>query len=156
MNDWQLAYAAIAGVAATLSGLLFVALSMRLAAADASERRWMLFMAKRSFVDFLAVLALALLFLMPKLTLQAVGWTQLVLGASRVAWHVRHWRMSRSLAAKGRSLREYLAPVGATLALLVAGGGALLAWPDVLKTTYIAALMLLFGACQNAWRLLVG
>lgn len=156
MNDWQLAYAAIAGVAATLSGLLFVALSVRLTAADAEKRPWMLFMAKRSFIDFLAVLALALLFLMPKLTLQAVGWTQLGLGASRVAWHVRHWRMYHAVAVKGQHLREYLAPVGATLVLLIAGLGALLAWPDVLKTTYVASLMLLFGACQNAWRLLVG
>lgn len=156
MNDWQLAYAAIAGVAATLSGLLFVALSVRLTTADADERHWMLFMAKRSFIDFLAVLALALLFLMPKISLQAIGWTQLGLAATRVAWHVRHWRIYRTVAAKGHYLSEYLAPVGATLVLLIGGLGALQAWPEVLKTTYAAALMLLFGACQNAWRLLVG
>jgi hypothetical protein len=73
MNEWQSAYSTMAEVAATLSGLLFVSLSMKLHAVTGEHRGWMLLVAKRSFFDFLAVLGIALLLLIPAGSLVFVG-----------------------------------------------------------------------------------
>lgn len=39
--------------------------------------------------------------------------------------------------------------------VLIAGVASLYAWPETPKSTYATATVLLFGACQNAWRLLI-
>jgi len=154
MNDWQAAYTTIAEVAATLTGLLFVSVSVKLNVASDEERRWMLMIAKRSFMDFLAVLAVALLFLVPAVSPYVIGWAILWLGILRAVWHVSHWRTCRSLATLNMKLREYIVPMVATFGLFIAGIATLLAWSIALKVTYVLAIALLFGACQNAWRLL--
>jgi hypothetical protein len=155
MSSWLVAYGTIAEVAATLTGLLFVSLSMKLNTASSEERQWMLFVAKRSFLDFLAVLVIALLFLMPDIALRTVGWALVWLTLARVVWHVNHWRTYRATSARAFSLIAYVGSIAATLLLAIAGGAALMGWPAAPQLTYSAAITLLFGACQNAWRLLV-
>jgi ABC-type phosphate/phosphonate transport system permease subunit len=154
MNDWQAGYTTIAEVAATLTGLLFVSVSVKLNSASDEERRWMLMVAKRSFYDFLAVLAIALLFLMPTVSPDVIAWAVLWLGVVRAVWHVNHWRTRRSLATLNMNLKDYVVPMVATLGLFIAGVATLLAWPIAGTITYLVAIALLFGACRNAWRLM--
>jgi hypothetical protein len=45
--------------------------------------------------------------------------------------------------------------MAATLMSLAAGIAMLLAYSVALRLTYATAIVLLIGACQNAWRLLV-
>ena len=155
LNEWPVAYSAIAEVAATLSGLLFVSLSVKLAGATRDERNWMLFVARRSFFDFLAVLGLALLYLMPNVLISEVNWFQLFLCLARVTWHVRHWRSFGATAGWIAHVKEQLVPFIATGLMSLAVIGVWLSWPVAPNLTYIGAIILLFGACQNAWRLLV-
>ncbi len=154
MNDWQAAYSTIAEVAATLTGLLFVSLSVKLNQTTDEERRWMLMLARRSFIDFLAVLGIALLFLVPAVSPYVIGWAILWLAVARVVWHVSHWRTCRKLATINMKSSEYIVPMVATAGLFMAGTAALLAWTHAWKTIYVVAIVLLSGACQNAWRLL--
>ena len=155
MNEWQSAYSTMAEVAATLSGLLFVSLSMKLNAATGEHRGLMVLVAKRSFFDFLAVLGIALLLLIPGGSLVFVGWTALLIATARVVWHVQHWRSYRSAEAVKTSLIDYFVPMVATLMLGLAGVALLLASPMSPKLVYAAAIALLYGACQNAWRFLI-
>jgi hypothetical protein len=155
MNNWQVAYSAIAEVAATLSGLLFVSLSIKINSAPGNEREEMLSIARRSFMDFLAVLSLALFFLVPTISLQSVGLVAIVLGIARATWHVNHWIKYRSGPAATLHTNEFLKSIFATTFLLVAGVGSLLAWVHAPRLIYAAAIVLLFGACKNAWLLLV-
>jgi hypothetical protein len=155
MNDWQVAYTTIAEVAATLSGLLFVSLSMKLNSASGNEREEMLSIARRSFMDFLAVLALALFFLVPTISLQSVGLVAVTLSIARAVWHVSHWLKYRSGPTATLHAKDFFKSIFATVFLLVAGAGSLLAWEHAPRLTYAAAIVLLFGACKNAWLLLV-
>lgn len=155
MNEWQSAYSTMAEVAATLSGLLFVSLSMKLNAATGEHRGWMLLVAKRSFFDFLAVLGIALLLLVPGGSLVFVGWTALLIATARVVWHVQHVRSYRRGEAFKTSLTDYFVPMLSTLMLGVAGVALLLSSTMSPKLIYAAAIALLYGACQNAWRFLI-
>jgi hypothetical protein len=154
MNDWQAAYSTIAEAAATLTGLLFVSVSVKLNLASAEERRWMLLVSKRSFLDFIAVLAIALLFLVPAISRDVIGWAVLWLGGARTAWHVSHWRERPNLSAINLTLRDYVAPMAITLGLLITGAVMLLGWQIAWKLVYVMSVVLLLGACQNAWHLL--
>jgi hypothetical protein len=155
MNNWLAAFGTIGEVAATLTGLLFVSLSVKLNTASSEGRQWMLFVAKRSFLDFLAVLVVGLLFLMPDISLHAIGWGLVWLSVARVVWHVNHWRIYRATSTEPFRPIEYLASIAATLLLTVAGVTAFLGWAIAPQLTYVGAITLLFGSCQNAWRLLV-
>jgi len=156
MNAWQSAYSTVAEVAATLCGLLFVSLSVKLSAASSEQRHWILLVAKRSFFDFLSVLVIALVFLVPGVSSYLVGWAILWISVTRIIWHVSHWRTYRSSATSTpRLIREYVTPMAATLLLVIAGVDTLLSYAHAPKLIYTVALTLLVGACQNAWRLLI-
>jgi hypothetical protein len=155
MSEWQSAYSTIAEVAATLSGLLFVSLSLKLNTVSSEERSWMLVVAKRSFLDFLAVLGTALVFLIPQISTDMIGWGVLWLSVTRAVWHVRYLRMYHGSAMLKPELREYVIPVIATVVLAIGGIAMLLSYFDAQKLIYGAAIALLLGACQNAWRLLI-
>jgi hypothetical protein len=77
------------------------------------------------------------------------------LSVARVIWHVNHWRIYRATSAEPFRLMEYLASIAATSLLIVAGITALLGCAVAPELTYVGAITLLFGSCQNAWRLLV-
>jgi hypothetical protein len=154
MNNWQTAYSTVAEVAATLTGLLFVSVSVKLTPASDETRRWMLFIAKRSFLDFLSVLAIALLFLVPDVSNTMMAWGILWLGAARAAWHVSLWRAHGKLAQIDTYMRPHVVSMVATAVLVIAGVAMLLDWSHAAKLTYAGAMLLLFDACQNAWRLL--
>jgi hypothetical protein len=115
----------------------------------------MLFIAKRSFLDILAALVIALLFLMPNILLHTIGWGLVWLSTVRTIWHVNHWRKYRAAAARAFHLMEYLASVGLTLLLTSAGATTLASSPIAPQLIYAGAIGLLFGSCQSAWRLLV-
>jgi hypothetical protein len=153
-NDWLTAYSTVAEVAATLTGLLFVSVSVKLTAVSDEMRHWMLFISKRSFRDFVTVLAIALLFLVPTVSSYTMGWGVLAVGILRVAWHISHRREHRKLTSPDKDIRAYVLSMVATAVLLIAGIATLLTWSHAAKLTYAAVMLLLFDACQNAWRLL--
>jgi lipoprotein signal peptidase len=154
MDGWQTAYSTIAEVAATLTGLLFVALSLRLNTASSDRREWMLQVARRSFFDFLAVLVIALVWLIPAVSILFVGWVALLTAVSRVFWHIHHWRRYRADGTGASSLSDHLVPMIATLMLCVAGVLMAVLGEPAPKLIYTAAIALLFGACRNSWRFL--
>jgi len=86
MQDWFGFYAVIGGAAATLMGLLFVAVSMNRAAilteAHGHSRR----LAEQVFQNFVAVLSVALVALFPSLTLREFSLAALLVTAISAVW----------------------------------------------------------------------
>lgn len=77
-----------------------------------------------------------------------------MIATARIAWHVQHLRGYRSADAFRNSLTDYFVPMLATLMLASAGVALLRSSTISPKLIYAAAIALLYGACQNAWRFL--
>lgn len=74
MNDWQTACSTMAEVVATLSGLLFVSLSLKLNVVSSEERRWMSLAPEHSFFNLRAMLLIGLSCRVAAISLYLMGW----------------------------------------------------------------------------------
>src|SRR5580692_9802937 len=86
MRDWFDFYAVIGAAAATLTGLLFVAISMNVAATMNKGPHGSRRLAEQAFQNYLAVLMVALLALFPDMTLLNFGRTALAVTATWTVW----------------------------------------------------------------------
>src|SRR3984957_16951181 len=88
MQAWFNFYAVIGAVAATLTGLLFVALSMNAAAVLSRGPQGSRRLAEQAFENYLAVLMVSLLALFPDTTLISFGRIALLVTATWTVWGV--------------------------------------------------------------------
>ena len=156
--EWHDFFAAVAGAAATLVGLLFVALALRPAiVADdgpAGLRAW----AGQTFHSFLAVLAIALVALIPAASPRGLAITLVALGAqgaARVVADLRRARTDPDPAWRGRrALWHFAAPAAAYATCLWAAAEA---WGgDAAALGWLVAVifLLVMGAAGSCWDLL--
>jgi hypothetical protein len=83
LRDWQSFYTTVAQSSVTLAGLLFVSLSLHRDLIMRSENARLLRLARGSFEDFLTVLMLGLVFLVPHQVPMGLAVALFVLGGSR-------------------------------------------------------------------------
>ena len=156
--EWHDFFAAVAGVAATLVGLLFVALALNPAVmADhgpAGLRTW----AGQTFYNFLIVLAVALVVLIPDADRLGLGLPLLILGVWGVVRVVADARRVRSDPAPEWHGRPVLARFASPLA-----GYAIAAWvgtqilrgdADAVGWLVATIFFLMMSAASNCWDLL--
>src|SRR5277367_3553386 len=86
MQAWFDFYAVIGAAAATLTGLLFVAMSMNAPAALSRGPEGSRRLAEQAFENYLAVLMVSLLALFPDMSLLLFGRITLVVTATWTAW----------------------------------------------------------------------
>ena len=159
LREWQLFYSTVALASVTLAGLLFVSLSLHHEVIKGSRDGRMLRLARGSFGDFLYLLMLGLVFLVPHQVPLGLAVALFVLGAARGLGILRQLRHAAGPAADerkpGSALREIALPGLASLGLIVVGlailGGNMLALYGLVLV--IAAL--LATASWNAWLILV-
>jgi hypothetical protein len=156
---WQPFFNAIAGVAATLAGLLFVALSLNRERITGQENRILLRLAQRSFGDFLYALFIALMFLIPCFRSRDLVIPLVILLAFRGQWLVRAFYRTRKMTREKRAAlkvaREYLFQTISWLALLAA---TIEIYRGEMAATYLlvpVVALLLYNATRNAWQLLI-
>ena len=158
LADWHDFFAAVAGVAATLVGLLFVALALNPAVmADdgpAGLRTW----AGQTFHSFLMVLVFALVVLIPESGPQGLGLPVLILGIwglARVIGDVRRVRSDPAPEWHGRSvLTRFASPlVGYVIAVWV-GTQTLRGDADVVGWLVATVFFLMMSATATCWDLL--
>jgi modulator of FtsH protease len=158
MQAWFDFYAVIGAAAATLTGLLFVALSMNVSAALNKGRSGSRRLAEQAFENYLAVLMVSLLALFPDMSLVTFGRTVLLVTASWTAWVlVRLYQAAAEPSVhetRWVALRRHLSTM-IGFGLLVASA-ALMAWngTDMRDTFASASIVLLFSATEKAWGLL--
>src|SRR5512136_3126671 len=85
LQAWQVFYATVAAASATLTGLLFVSLSLNRDRLKGARAHITLGTARRTFGDFLYVLMIALVFIIPHQVPYSLAVALLALGLSRGA-----------------------------------------------------------------------
>lgn len=154
---WQPFYATVAAACATLTGLLFVALSMNvdiLSRAENSERMWL---ARQTFSEFLLVLMVSLIFLIPGLGPLGLGISLLCLGGAWAFSALNSFRTSfrRYGMNKRRFMRIFGLSLAGTLGLIITAVCMLLGYAVALYGLVFMLAALLASASRNAWALLV-
>jgi hypothetical protein len=156
--QWQWFFGTVAASAATLTGLLFVSLSVNRSPAEPLKGA-RLTRARRSFGDFLFVLMMGLVFLVPHQVSGGLALALLVLGGARAAGIIREAGRRREAEAKrltlSEALREYGLPALATLGLLVIAVEILRGATIAIFGMVLVVAALLVTASWNAWLLLV-
>jgi len=158
MQAWGQFYEMLGGAAATLLGLLFVAVSMNaeiiLGSAHLQSRR----LAEQAFQNYLAVLVVGLLVCLPGNGRQSLGYTLLSVSAIWAGWAL--FRLISTLRAhiigdtRRNVLRRYLATILGFGMIAYAALDLVASKGD--QPTYIAvgSMLLLISATVASWELL--
>jgi len=158
MQPWFNFYGVIATAAATLTGLLFVALSMNAVAALSRGPEGSRRFAEQAFENYLAVLMVSLLALFPDMRLVTFGWVTLLVTASWTAWViVRLYQAAAEPSVHETRLvaiRRHLSTLIGFGMLIYAAGRMALGDGDTRNTMAAATIVLLFSATERAWGLL--
>jgi len=158
MQAWSTFYATIGAAAATLLGLLFVAVSVNASAALGSGDRLTSGMTEQAFQNYLAVLLVALLALFPAIPAAVFGYVILTALAGRAVWvgvrlvqmvAYRNPRQSLFFA-----LRRHASSVIGFGLLIYSAARMALSWGENDNTLAAATVVLLFSAMTVSWELL--
>ena len=156
LTEWHDFFAAVAGVAATLVGLLFVSLALNPAVmADdgpAGLRTW----AGQTFHSFLMVLVIALVVLIPETGPLELGLPLLILGVWGVVRVVADARRVRSDPEwHGRSvLTRFASPLAGYAIAVWVGAQVLRGDADAVGWLVATVFFLMMSAAGNCWDLL--
>jgi hypothetical protein len=155
---WYDFFAAVAGVAATLVGLLFVALALNPAvmadSGPAGLRTW----AGQTFNSFLMVLVVALVVLIPDTNPEGLGVPLLILGGWGVVQVIADLRRVRSDPAPewhGRQVAtRFASPLAGYAITLWVGAQVLRGNVDAVGWLVATVFFLMMSAASNCWDLL--
>ncbi len=157
IKEWQTFYATMAAACATLVGLLFVAVSLNADYLLQKSNSGSLRVARTAFRDFLPVLLMALLFLIPNLPPFGLGSGLMVLGVAGLVSVVRQIvasRRSDSAAAASANVRSYVLSLAGTIGVIALAVAMMLEYTKVLYWLVVVWAALLSSASSTAWALL--
>jgi hypothetical protein len=154
--SWHDFYAVAGGAAATLLGLVFVAMSLHTdpTGRDLVVERDLWDMAAGVLVIFADAMLIALVFLVPDQTTLGVGLPVLVLGVLSSVIHLMATLRVRTFASTVR--RMAVAPVLSCLVQVLAGVGIIASDPVWLDLLAVAMGLLLLSALLASWLLFSG
>ena len=160
VSSWHDFYLAVGSASAALLGLLFVAVSISLAAVDAAQRAELRTRANLAFSNLLYLLCLSLIVLIPESDAPSIAISFTALAGVGLVRNGR--RVLRLLRSKGfgRSELATLRRISWTLAadaVLLSVAAVLLQRGDAVALYYVtsAVFVLLVGAADVSWDLLV-
>jgi hypothetical protein len=158
--DWQLFFATVATAAAALTGLLFVSLSLNRDRLKGTRAADVISIARNTFGDFLYVLMISLVFLVPHPVPLGLTVALLVLGlASGAGIIVREASRPRRRRKRMNQLKLILRRIGlpalASIGLIVVAIEIALDHYVAIYGLVAVIAALLVTACWNAWQLLL-
>ena len=159
IQDWAAFYAALSAIAATLLGLLFVSVSLRLNLFRDATVQDVRDFAALVFGQYLALVLIGLFALIPHPHPATLGLPVLLLGVLGVGWSTRiGWEYARLNQAPGTqdwwTFAFYSVGVLAAIGLNVVGALPLGGREDLLPWLAAADLTMLVTASVGAWTLL--
>ncbi len=155
LTAWNAFFAAVSGIAATLVGLLFVALALNPKLIVDTKRTGLRIWAAQTFHSFLVVLVIALIALIPDESRTTIVITLLIVGLQgivRLGLDIRHTLVDPQWSGR-RALTLYVSPAAYGICLW-------LAWAirrgetDALGWLVGVVLFLLMSAVSSCWDLL--
>jgi len=159
LASWQVFYATVGAASATLSGLLFVSLSLNRERLTDDRASGPLATARRSFANFLYLLMLSLVFIVPHPAPIGLSVALVVLGLSRGIGLVHEVARGRGQLGRGgrpgELLRDVALPVVASFGLVGVGVAVYTGQTIALFGLVLVVAGLLGSATWNAWVLLI-
>jgi hypothetical protein len=159
LKNWQVFYSTASAVSATLTGLLFVALSINIKRFKKPKNSYLLQIARRTFGDYLYVLMIGLVFLVPDQIPAGFSLALLVLAVSRgiglihLAIDTHH--SARKSDANTHIIREFALPAVACLGLIIVAASVMAGYNNAPVLLVIVVAALLASASWSAWVLLI-
>jgi hypothetical protein len=158
MQAWSQLFSVTAESAATMLGLLFVAVSIHGGISGGMHRNSRM-LAEQSFSDYLVVILMSALALFPYLTFRQLGICALVLTAARGLWAaIRMYKAARQPFVDGsrwKSLRRQTPSLVGFALLILAAARLALNRGDARTQFAAAVVVLLVAATAMAWELLL-
>ncbi len=159
LQEWEIFYSTVALASVTLAGLLFVSLSIRQERMKEPAFRDIVKLARGSFGDFLYVLMLGLVFLVPHPAPIGLAVALFVLGASRAVGLLRQvYTMLRTPTPKlkqAHAQRGIVLHAIASIGLIVVGIEVIRGAMVAVYALVIVIAALLTSASWDAWLILV-
>jgi|WetSurMetagenome_2_1015567.scaffolds.fasta_scaffold06508_8 hypothetical protein len=159
LKDWQLFFSTVALASVTLAGLLFVSLSLRFEKIHLKSMAGTMELARHSFSDFLYVLMLGLIFLVPHPVPFGLAVALFVMGIARAVGLIRYRTKKDDrvdqIRKSGKFFRESALSGIAAVGLIVV---AVMVFLGNMISIYVLVLViaaLLATASWNAWLILV-
>jgi hypothetical protein len=159
VEGWHDFYIMIGTAAATLTGLLFVGLSLNVDMITRKENADLRVLAAQTFTDFICVLMFAVLFLIPRQGPQGLGWPLLgidAIGLYATARRFLEMRRNRPRAwGRGSLVRRFVIPLLCFGTLMIIAVSVLLGKTGGLYWLVPLMILLIWDASINAWDLLL-
>ncbi len=154
LNEWQAVYVLIGGMAATLTGLLFVAVSLGVRTIMSTDNPQLRTSAIRTFNQFLLIMEIAIVMLIPRQTPMTLGLS--VAGLALLAVVITVWS-SRDVLTKGVTHGRRQAVIANVMFVLMIIAGVLLIVNGSTMLFLMLSFMiaLLISSVFEAWGLLV-
>jgi hypothetical protein len=158
IGEWHEFYTTVAGLAGTLVGLLFVGLGLNPRIITVGGPSGMRVLAAQTFHNFLVVLVIALIALVPDDTARSLAITLLIVGVQgiiRVALDLRRSRSDPDPQWRAlHALTRYISPLLAYGLCLWLGSDLWDGHSEVLGSIVAIVFLLLLSASSNCWDLL--
>lgn len=159
LASWHDFYVTMGTSAASLIGLLFVALSINLDAITGGSRDDLRAFAEQAFNSFSVVLLIAVGFLIPSNDPSSLGVAYLLLATIAGVRMLRRtpaiWRGRQRGQLDSALFWRFILPLGAVLGLVAAAIGFLVNQPSALYWLVFVIIGLLMSAARSSWDLLV-
>ena len=159
MQNWTTFYEMIGGAAATLLGLLFVAVSVNLERIIGEAHAHSRLLAEQAFQNYFAVLTITLIAFVPGVSTMSFGYTVIGMTAAWAVWVVVRVLKSLSMMTEGtsrvRMFRRYLLSLAGFATLLYGGWNMSFGRANEHTNVAIGLLLLLISATIVSWELLV-
>jgi hypothetical protein len=162
--SWQTFYSFVGSASATLAGLLFVAVSLHVDLIGESGISAIFVLARRTFISFILVGIISLVFLVPQQGALGLGWPLLVLGLLDMLLSILNGRtVIRELRWTADWENIAIDVARPIVVPLVSGIGLVLVAASVLTdtTSYLywmvpIVVLILTNASIDAWQLMLG
>ena len=158
IKEWETFYLMVGTAAATLIGLLFVAVSIHIENFHRNTSTDLHYFAALTFNCFFYVLLMAILFLVPRLSPLKLGIPLLLLSGLGIANMLIQKTRVKKIQAKRQNRQianRFNVPIACLVGLLIVSLGTMFQITLSLYGMILVIILLLASASQNAWTLLV-
>lgn len=157
--EWHEFYSLLGSTAGTLTGLLFVALSLNIETLNREEYAQFRYLAQQTFANFIFLMLLSLCFLIPHATPNRLSICLTVLSTFIVFITLGYWRTQRSLPIANDLHRQIARTPAMSLiayfVMLLAAVNVSRGQDQSLYLVVGVVLLMLATAARNAWVLLM-
>ena len=159
MQAWTQFYAVIGAAAAALLGLLFVSVSMHVGATLGAGRHNSKLLAEQAFSNYVTVIMVSLLALIPQMTTKSYGFLVLCLTVVSSAWVLVRLYLTITQPASRESrllaLRRHFSSLLGFGMMLTAAVRMVMNYGNALNLFATATIVLLVSATMVSWELLM-